>query len=243
MSQVPNWLPKLGTFGYVDPLPPPISTIQAVLACIKDMDFHKFLQTMDMETFNIVGENNEIHLLILETLAIRDWTHLLEISNIDCQKGIIKLKKNATLYEMLENDVKELEEVTKIARPLDVALAQTNATNNEELASNLNIPLTNHPLMSILQVSEIEKVACEDFKEGITLTQMEVGKAALRNFGRIPTTPLLLYGVVELDVFNVQHKMWMLPNINLLAPISKHMWQMWGNLSKEEILAYKKLVE
>jgi hypothetical protein len=38
---------------------------------------------MDMETFNTMGKDNEIHQLILETFAIRDNTHLLEISNTD----------------------------------------------------------------------------------------------------------------------------------------------------------------
>jgi hypothetical protein len=41
---------------------------------------------------------------------------------------------------------------------------------------------------------EVEKTICEDFKDGITLTQMEVDKVALRSFGRIPITPLLFIG-------------------------------------------------
>jgi hypothetical protein len=36
--------------------------------------------------------------------------------------------------------------------------------------------------------------------------------------------------------------MQILPNINLLAPISKHMWAMWGNVSKE-VIACKKMAE
>jgi hypothetical protein len=35
----------------------------------------------------------------------------------------------------------------------------------------------------------------------------------------------------------------LLPNINLWAPISKHMWAMWGNVSKEEIIACKKMAK
>jgi hypothetical protein len=42
----------------------------------------------------------------------------------------------AALYVMLKNDAKELEEVVKIASLLDVALAKTNATNTDDLASN-----------------------------------------------------------------------------------------------------------
>jgi hypothetical protein len=30
--------------------------------------------------------------------------------------------------------------------------------------------------------------------------------------------------------------MWLLPTINLLAPIFKHMWAMWENVSKEEVV-------
>jgi hypothetical protein len=46
---------------------------------------------------------------------------------------------------MLEIDVKELEEVAKIARPLDVALAKTNATNNEDLTSTPGDSLDQSP--------------------------------------------------------------------------------------------------
>jgi hypothetical protein len=35
----------------------------------------------------------------------------------------------------------------------------------------------------------------------------------------------------------------LLANINFLAPISKHMWPMWGNVSKEKVIACKKMAE
>ncbi len=47
-----------------------------------------------------------------------------------------KKEAYAALYVMLKNDAKELDEVVKIASLLDVALAKTNATNTEDLASN-----------------------------------------------------------------------------------------------------------
>jgi hypothetical protein len=54
---VPNWLPELGTLGYADPLPPPTSAIQATLILHqKEMEFHKFVQAMDVEATNSVGE-------------------------------------------------------------------------------------------------------------------------------------------------------------------------------------------
>jgi hypothetical protein len=67
---------------------------------------------------------------------------------------------------------------------------------------------------------------------------MEVDKVALRSSRKIPTSLILPYKVVELDVFNSQHKMWLFLNINFLAPISKHMWQLWGNISREEAFGY-----
>ncbi len=47
-----------------------------------------------------------------------------------------KKEAYAALYVMLKNDAKELDEVVKIASLLDVALAKTNATNTDDLASN-----------------------------------------------------------------------------------------------------------
>jgi hypothetical protein len=54
--------------------------------------------------------------LILETLGIKDWTHLLEASNMDNMANLIKLKETyVVIYVMLENiDYKELEEVVNI---------------------------------------------------------------------------------------------------------------------------------
>jgi hypothetical protein len=74
----------LGTLGHAYPLPPPTSIIQVILACIKNMEFHKFVQAMDMEAINIVGKDGETPLLILEMIAIQNWMHLLEISNTKC---------------------------------------------------------------------------------------------------------------------------------------------------------------
>jgi hypothetical protein len=37
--------------------------------------------------------------------------------------------------------------------------------------------------------------------------------------------------------------MLLLPNINILVPNSKHMWAMWGNVSKEKVIAYKKMTK
>jgi hypothetical protein len=84
----------------------------------------------------------------------------------------------------------------------------------------------------------VEKVACYDFKEVITMSYMELDKVALISSRKIPTTSIFPYRVVELDVFNLQHKMWLFLNINFLAPISKHMCQLWGNISREEALGY-----
>ncbi len=71
------------------------------------MEFHKFVQAMDMEAINIVGKDGETPLLILEMIAIQNWMHLLEISNTKCQKGINRLKETyVALYAMLENDAK-----------------------------------------------------------------------------------------------------------------------------------------
>jgi len=60
---------------------------------------------------------------------------------------------------MLENDFKGLEEVVSIVEPLNVVLTITKLVNLEEVELSLN----NHPLLSILQISKVEKVNCNDF--------------------------------------------------------------------------------
>jgi hypothetical protein len=67
---------------------------------------------------------------------------------------------------------------------------------------------------------------------------MEFDKVAFSSSRKIPIALILPYRVVQLDVFNSQHKMWLFLNINFLAPISKHMWQLWGNIFREEAFGY-----
>jgi hypothetical protein len=58
--------------------------------------------------------------------------------------------------------------------------------------------------LSILQVQGrfLKKgAACEDFQEGIALTQMEVDRAALRSSGKFPIAPLLQHR----NVSNAEH--------------------------------------
>ncbi len=68
--------------------------------------------------------------------------------------GLIKLKNTCTiLHIMLENDFKGLEEVVSIVEPLNVVLTITKLVNLEEVEISLN----NHRLLSILQISKVEK--------------------------------------------------------------------------------------
>jgi hypothetical protein len=72
---------------------------------------------------------------------------------------------------MLENDYKELEEVANIARLIDIVFTKANVVNPEEVKIiTLNNALNNHPLLFILQILEVEKVACYDFKEVIAMS-------------------------------------------------------------------------
>jgi hypothetical protein len=110
---------------------------------------------------------------------------------------------------------------------LNAILAKANATNPKDLPiipSNIS---TNHPLFSILQVPKMNIVACNDFKEEIAISQMEIDRMTFRSSGKIPT--LFFYTTIELDVSNSQRNMKFLPNINILVPIFKHTWAMWGN--------------
>jgi hypothetical protein len=109
---------------------------------------------------------------------------------------------------------------------LDIALAKVNSMNPKDLLINPNNVLINHSPLSIMQVLEVDKITCDDFKEDIAISQMEANCATLKSSSKIPTTPLFPFRAIELDVSNSYHKLWLLPNINLLAPISKHMWAM-----------------
>jgi len=72
---------------------------------------------------------------------------------------------------MLENYSKELEEVANIVKPINIVFTKANVVNPEEVKIiTLNNALNNHPLLSILQVLEVEKVACYDIKELITMS-------------------------------------------------------------------------
>jgi hypothetical protein len=72
---------------------------------------------------------------------------------------------------MLENYSKELEKVANIAKPINIVFTKANVVNLEEVKIiTLNNALNNRPLLSILQVLEVEQVACYDFKELITMS-------------------------------------------------------------------------
>jgi hypothetical protein len=70
----------------------------------------------------------------------------------------------------LENDNKEIEKVASIATPLDIALAKVNSINLEDLLINLGNVLTNHSMLSIIQVLEVDKTTCDDFKKDIAIS-------------------------------------------------------------------------
>jgi hypothetical protein len=87
---VPNWLPELGTLVDMQTLYHlQLRQYKQLRFYIKEMEFHKFVLAMDVEAINSVGEDGETAATtkFLETLAIRDWMHLLEMSNTECQKG------------------------------------------------------------------------------------------------------------------------------------------------------------
>jgi hypothetical protein len=63
----------------------------------------------------------------------------------------MKIKKTfALLNAILENDNKEIKEVTSITTPLDIALAKVNSMNLEDLLINPGNVSTNHSLLSIM---------------------------------------------------------------------------------------------
>jgi hypothetical protein len=66
-------------------------------------------------------------------------------------------------------------------------LGKANATNPEDLPIIPNNVFTNHPLFSILQVPKVNIVTCNDFKEEINMSQMEIDSMTFRSLVKIPT--------------------------------------------------------
>jgi hypothetical protein len=79
---------------------------------------------------------------------------------------------------MLENDFKGLEEVASIVEPLNVVFTITNLVNLKEVEISISNILNNHPSLSILQVSKVDKLPCNDFIEMIAMSLMDLDKIA-----------------------------------------------------------------
>jgi len=69
--------------------------------------------------------------------------------------------------------------------------------NPEDLLINPSNVSTNHSLLSIVQVLEVDKIARDNFKEDIAIFQMEADCASLKSSSKIPSTPLLPFKVVS----------------------------------------------
>jgi hypothetical protein len=54
----------------------------------------------------------------------------------------------------------------------------TNLVNLEEVEISIGNALNNHPLLSILQVSKVDKLTCNDFIEMIAMSLMDLDKIA-----------------------------------------------------------------
>jgi hypothetical protein len=81
---------------------------------------------------------------------------------------MVKLKETyVVVYVMLENtDFKELKEVTNIVGPFNLVFIRANILNSKEInIIYLGNALNNHLLLSILQVSYVKNVTCDDFKK------------------------------------------------------------------------------
>ncbi len=107
----------------------------------------------------------------------------MEASNIDSKKALTKLKEVFALNVILENDNEEIKKVSSIKVSLDAIVAKANATNPKDLPIIPSNIFTNHPSFSILQVPKVNIVACNDFKEEIMISQMEIDHMTFREFG------------------------------------------------------------
>ena len=148
---------------------------------------------------------------------------------------------HSQLVDILEFENNELEEATTRSKKVDAAIRHANpqeapkGTTTSLACSTPALPSALvHPLMCGTKIVQAHKAALEDLCSSIQSSQVEKAMAVLLALGKGPIAPLLpRRSSVEYQLGSKNNQCWALNNINLLAPISIHMWHTWGNLSNQ----------
>ena len=149
------------------------------------------------------------------------------------------------LADILETESEELDNATTNSKKVDQAIRLANPQEAPKGTTSLTCSTlaspsaTVHPLMSGKMIAMAHKAALEDLCSSIQLSQVEKANAVLLTAGKGPVAPLLPRRSVEYQLGSKNHQCWALNNINLLAPVSVHMWRTWRNLSNQEMESLK----
>jgi hypothetical protein len=96
-------------------------------------------------------------------------------------------------------------------------------------------------LLGWLNIPQADKAQLEDWSFTIQTSQMEKDMAELNSSRKGgPAIPLTPHRSVEHQVAGKQHRMWVLGNINLLAPLPIPVWKFWTNMTNTEVEMLKR---
>ena len=235
----PAWHPELSDLGYKEPLPPPISGVQVMLAGMKALDIHSFIQSVDSDAIAQNTDEGEFPLLLLTVLDLAMWTRIFEFANTDTAKAIDRLKElHSKLADICTRDSLEYEEARINVGLVEAAIREANCRPPpEESKPTAYTAGLDHPFFFGLQISDAHKAALEDLNDSIAASQSQSEQANLFRSSDSLSIPFIPPRAVEDLVVNKHHQVWTIGNLNLLAPVTLSMWRVWANLSAEELQA------
>ncbi|KAG0598635.1 hypothetical protein M758_12G089600 [Ceratodon purpureus] len=238
------WHKELNALGYEDPLPAPIPSVQVVICALKEPRLHQFIQEQDLLALSDVDEDGESAPLLLTTLDLSDWTHLLVLGGSNPETGLSRLREaHSKLIDILEKDDLDLRATEKIIPVLEKVLAHANSDSKSPLLSKVeetSHPDEDHPLLSKITLSSAEQAALEHYKTLLASSSSDIRSLLLRKTGKRCNIPLAPPRSVEHMLMFRGHKAWNLNCMSHLAPITVHMWQTWSRLTNDEVETCRK---
>lgn len=236
------WHKELATLGYEEPLPAPIPAVQVVICAMKESRLHHFIQEQDLFALADIDDEGNSAPLLLTTLDLSDWTHLLVIAGNNPENGLTRLRSaHSKLAEILEKDILDVKAADKSVPLLERVLQHANSGGTGAAFSSkledISSADDNHPLLAKIRLTPDEQAALEHFKEALLASSCDVRSLLRRKSGKRLTIPLAPPRSVEHSLMFRGHKAWNLPCMSLLAPITVHMWQSWSRLTSQEVEA------
>jgi hypothetical protein len=202
-------------------------------------EIHRYIQTTDLNTIETTPEDGE-SLLLLNVLDLGHWSKIFELANSDTPAALARLEDAANrLHDLNQRDALDLEEARFNTGLVETYLKQTNFGGRFQGSTMEHKPAADasaaHPFVIHMRVPEAHKAALEDLRESISATQTERERATLSNSSENFSIPFMPPRAVEELVAEKCHRVWTIPNLNLLAPISTSVWRIWTGLSEDDM--------